>query len=194
MKKILVVLVALLIAGGAFADSLWNEQSISPYSTKKLFKPGDVITVLIVESTSAVQKAGTDTNNQDTLSLDFTNALNSESAASPTAKSFKGARANAYKGGGSTTRSSNVLAAVTVTVNNVLPNGNIVISGVHKVTVNEEVQEITVKGIVRPEDLSKWNTVYSYQVADSTVTIKGSGTVGEAQAPGLFMRLLNWIF
>ncbi len=194
MKKVLLSIILLaLVISGVMADSLWNEKSVSPYSTKKQFKPGDIITVLVVENTSAVQKAGTDTSNQDNLGMSFTKALTDADVAAG-AKSFSGARSNSYKGAGTTTRSSSVLAAVTATVLSVMPNGNLNITGVHKVTVNEEAQEITIKGMVRPEDLTKWNTVYSYQVAEAAVTVKGSGSVGEASAPGILMRVLNWIF
>jgi len=179
------------------SDSLWGNGSASLYATQKPFKPGDIIMVIIVENTSAAQKAGTDTSNQDNLSASFTHTLSKLVpifGSTGTPKTVQGELSGSYKGAGGTSRTSNVLAVVAATVQEVQPNGNVVISGTHKVSVNEEVQEVMIKGVVRPLDVTSWNTVYSYQVADSTVSVKGKGTVDEAQSPGLFRRVLNWIF
>lgn len=201
MKKIFLFLTAAVLTIQfttiVLPDSLWNEGSSSFYATQKPFKPGDIIMIIIVESTSAAQKAGTDTSNQDNLSASFTHTIQRLVpifGSTGTPKTVQGALSGAYKGSGGTTRTSNVLAVVAATVQTVLPSGNVVIIGTHRVTVNEEVQEVSIRGVVRPADVTTWNTVYSYQVADSNVSVKGTGTVDEAQSPGFFRRVLNWIF
>ncbi len=178
----------------AFSSSLWNENSSSPLVVEKPYKIGDVVMVLIVESTSAVQKAGTDTSNQDSLSASFSHTITKLEGAIAPSNTLQGSRSNAFKGSGSTTRTSNVLATVAVMVKSVLPDGNLMISGTHKVSVNEESQEISISGVIRPKDITAWNTVYSYQVANANVMVKGAGSVGEASSPGLLMRFLNLIF
>ena len=60
--------------------------------------------------------------------------------------------------------------------------------------INDESQEILISGIIRSKDVSPANTVYSYQVADAQVSFKGTGAVQEAEAPGWFTRILNWLF
>lgn len=176
------------------SSSIWNENSSSPFIVQKPYKVGDVIMVLIVESTSAVQKAGTDTQNQDNLSASFTHAIQKLQGVLPPSASLQGSRSQSFKGSGSTSRTSNVLATIAVTVKNVLPDGNLYIEGTHKVSVNEERQEIKISGIIRPKDITAWNTVYSYQVANADVAVKGTGAVGEASSPGLIMRILNFLF
>jgi len=173
------------------ADSIWNRSSSSPYSVAKSFKVGDIITIIILESTSAVTKAGTDTNANDSLSLAFSSNL--ESFYHPS-KSVGGSGGNTYKGLGSTTRSSNVTAKVASVVVRVLQNGNLMIAGEHRVAVNDETQTIKISGVIRPKDVTLQNTVYSYQVAQADVSVKGKGSVGDAESPGIFTRFFNWIF
>lgn len=195
MKKIFFLFIAVfLLNSGAFSSSLWIENSSSPFVVQKPYKIGDVIMVLIVESTSAVQKAGTDTQNQDNLGANFSHTIQKLQGVIGPSAGLQGSRSQSYQGSGSTTRSSNVLATVAVTVKNVLPDGNLMIDGMHKVAVNEERQEIQISGLIRPKDISSWNTVYSYQVANAEVSVRGTGAVGEASSPGIIMRVLNLLF
>ena len=176
------------------ADSLYNESSSSPYSTQKSYKIGDIITVLVLETTSAVQKAGTDTSNQDNLSANLTHTIDRLSGIIAPNTSATASWGNKYTGAGSTTRSSNVIAAVSAQVTGIEPGGNLSIIGHHKVSVNEEIQDIVIKGTVRTKDVTSWNTVYSYQVADADISVKGVGSVGSASAPGIITRFFDMIF
>ncbi len=195
MKKAIIVLSVMLSFNTmALSSSLWIEDSSSPFVVQKPYRIGDVIMVLIVESTSAVQKAGTDTQNQDNLGASFSHTIQKLQGTIAPSGSLQGSRSQSYQGSGSTTRSSNVLATVAVTVKNVLPDGNLVIEGTHKVAVNEERQEINVSGIVRPKDITAWNTIYSYQVANAEVSVKGTGSVADTSSPGIIMRVLNFLF
>ncbi len=176
------------------ADSIFRQDLPSPYSTQKIYKVGDVITILILETTSAVQKAGTDTQNQDNLSASFSHTIERITGTIAPNNSASAAWGNKYKGAGATTRSSNVIAAVSAQVSDIEPGGNLRIMGHHKVSVNEEKQDIVVKGVIRTKDITSWNTIYSYQVADADISVKGVGTVGTASSPGVITRILDMIF
>jgi len=176
----------------AFSDSIWKDTSSSPYAASKSFRVGDVITIIILETTSAAQKAGTDTNVDDSLATSIDH--NITRLGFKPSNFFNASAGNTYKGLGSTSRSSKVTARVAAVVTKVLPNGNLLLSAEHRVEVNSEVQIIRISGMIRPKDVSLANTVFSYQVAGADVSIKGSGTVGEAQEPGVFTRFFNWIF
>jgi flagellar L-ring protein precursor FlgH len=191
MKKLITLIVFLLSFSFAYSDSIWNDASSSPYSVSKSFRVGDVITVMILESTSAVQKAGTNTNANDSLGLSFNSNI---AGFYHPGRSVSGSGGNTYQGLGDTSRTSNVTAKVASVVVKVLPNRNLVIEGEHRVEVNGEVQTVKISGVIRPKDVSLQNTVYSYQVADASVSVKGSGTVGDVESPGVFTRILNWIF
>ena len=174
-----------------FADSVWKDTSSSLYSPSKNFKVGDIITIVILETTNAVQQANTGTTVDDNLSTAFSSNL---ASFLHTGKAITGSGGNTYSGQGSTTRQSNVTAKVATVVTRVLSNGNLLISGEHRIEVNEEVQTIKISGMVRPKDVSIGNTVFSYQVAGASVSIKGKGSIGEAEEPGFFTRFFNWLF
>ena len=72
--------------------------------------------------------------------------------------------------------------------------GNLVIEGERTITVNGEKQISKLRGVVRPEDISGQNTVFSYRLADAVITYTGKGDVNSAQKPGFFTRIINWIF
>lgn len=197
MKKLRIMTALLLAASflplpGTFADSIWERTSTSPYSVSKSFRVGDIITIMVLESTSAVQKAGTDTNVNDNLSTTLDHTI-TRLGVDPS-NYLKATAGNTYRGLGSTTRTSNVTAKIAAVVVKVMANGNLMIAGEHRVEVNNEVQTLRISGMVRPKDVSLQNTVYSYQVAGADVSVQGKGVVGEAESPGVFTRFFNWIF
>ncbi|MFC1559473.1 flagellar basal body L-ring protein FlgH [Candidatus Margulisiibacteriota bacterium] len=191
---IALVLMISCFCSAAFADSLWNETSSSPYTTAKSFKVGDIVTVFILESSSAIQKAGTDTNVRDDLSASLNHTIDALRPTIDNSIQVQGGIGNKYKGLGATTRTSNVQAKVAAIVVKVLPNGNLLIKGEHKVEVNDERQFINVSGMIRPKDVSLDNTIYSHQVANASVSVRGSGPVRDAEEPGWLTKTFNWLF
>jgi len=194
MRKIFLLVGLLLIAGLASADSVWNENSASPYSTQKAYKVGDIINVLILENTSAKSDATTKTDVKDDLGMKLSHTIQRLAPIVGTDNSVTGHNQNTYAGSGQTNRGNNVTARIAAWVTDVLPNGNLAIKGVHRVEVNSEVQEITITGIVRPKDISGANTLYSYQVANAELSVKGSGAVADSESPGWLTRIFNWLF
>ncbi len=177
------------------ANSLWNKDSTSPYSSSKSFKEGDIVTILILESSSALSQAGTNTGVRDDLSFNFTNTLQNIYSTAGGPSGIAGINGqNKYTGTGSTTRTSNIQAKISAVVTKVFPNGNLALLGRHTIVVNREREEMTITGIIRSKDITQANTVYSYQVAESNISVKGEGSVAEAENPGWFTRILNWLF
>jgi flagellar L-ring protein FlgH len=195
MKQMLAVACLLLtLAAAAAADSLWSDTAGSPYSPRKSYKVGDIVNLIVLESSTAKNLSGSNSSVRDDLSTKLTHTLARLAPVIGTNLSVAGNAANNYTGSGSTNRGSNVTARIAAWVTEVLANGNLRIKGEHKVEVNDEQQKITITGLVRPQDISGANTIYSYQVANAELSIKGEGSVADAGAPGWLTRLFNWIF
>jgi flagellar L-ring protein precursor FlgH len=164
----------------------------SLYTDKKGKRIGDVITVMIVENAQANTDSRTQTQkrNQVNASLNDGKGLLSFIPG-------LGARANHdinYDGNGQTARNGELTAKVSVQIDEVFDNGNLLIKGSKNVFVNEEKQILDVEGIVRPEDINSDNTIFSYKIADAKIRYSGDGDVQDAARPGIIARFFNWIF
>ncbi|HOP74286.1 MAG TPA: flagellar basal body L-ring protein FlgH [Bacillota bacterium] len=197
MKKIIklsviigLVLSLLLISGAAFGDSLWTENSNSLYKSQpRSFKVGDLITIIIVEQATASQKASSSNGKDGSLS-----AGPGTGVLKDVIPELKGDWESKYEGTGSTTRGGSLTAKLTVTISEITPEGLLLVEGKQTIKVNNENQVLTVKGKIRPEDVSQSNTVYSTYVADAVIEYQGKGTLGDTQRPGILTRIFNWIF
>ncbi|MBI5399138.1 flagellar basal body L-ring protein FlgH [Candidatus Saganbacteria bacterium] len=194
-RRLFLIFAALCLVGAATADSIWNEkESASPYSTEKGYRLGDIVNIIILENTTAQNRAGTKTDIRDDLSAKLNHTIAKLAPIIGASNSLTGQAANKYQGLGQTSRDSSVQARISAWVKEVLPNGNLRIEGHHRVQVNNETQDITITGLVRPKDISGANTIFSYQVADAELTVQGTGVVAETESPGWLVRFINWLF
>lgn len=182
--------------------SLWSADSDlnSLFVNQKARKIGDVVTIRIVESSKATNKASTGTDRKTSLSAGLNNFLGSENRYSSTDPFFNpfgsisGGFDRSFEGSGSTQRSGDLTAYLTARVVDVLPNGNLVLIGTREVGVNNEKQLITLSGIVRPKDISADNQIQSIHISDAKISYSGSGTVNDPQRPGWLVRALDKIW
>lgn len=181
----------LLITAQASATSLWSDTSpaAAMFADRKARAVGDTVTILIVEQTSAVNKAGTNTSKETETNMGAGSGflLKAITAAGSD-------YSDSYNSSGSTTRSNTLNAKITAQVVEVKPNGNLVITGSQTIKVNGEDQKIQVTGTVRPDDINPDNTVYSTALSDSSVKVDGKGSIGSKQKPGIINRLFGWLF
>ena len=163
---------------------------------------GDVITVLLQESTSASKSAKTSTDKeQDTtianptffgaspqfnlpglipLDSNRDNTLEQDLQASRT-----------FEGEGDSSQSNSLSGAITVTISDVLPNGNLVVRGEKWLTLNQGEEFIQISGIVRPQDIGTNNTILSTQIGDARITYSGKGVLAESNKMGWLARFFN---
>jgi flagellar L-ring protein FlgH len=199
MKKIIPLLLSFIFLNAIHAQSLWNDQnSRSLFADKRAEKIGDILTVLVQESSTATKKNSTSTsknNSQDASISTFlygagagTAALLSRGGSMP---ALKYDNKNTFDGGGSIDNSQNLVASVAVKVIDVLPNGNLVIEGQRETSFSGEKQSAVLHGIVRTEDIMSNDSVYSYNIADAKVDILSKGTLTDSQNRGWFTWAWN---
>jgi flagellar L-ring protein FlgH len=73
------------------------------------------------------------------------------------------------------------------------PDGTLRIAGEQTLRVNGELQKIRVSGLVRPEDISAENTVWSHRIANADLELLGVGVVSESQRQSIFYRVFKWL-
>jgi flagellar L-ring protein precursor FlgH len=100
---------------------------------------------------------------------------------------------NDIRGRGDITRTERLSMRLAATVTQILPNGNLVISGKQEIRVNFELRELVMVGIVRPEDISARNTVNYDQIAEARVSYGGRGQMTDVQQPRYGTQLLDII-
>lgn len=136
-----------------------------------------------------------DTNPAKTI-VDGNHELGTKQADSTNLPAWKISTKNEHKGSGSLSRKDSVSARITCKVIEILPNNNLVIEGKQNVTVDRDLQTIVFKGVIRPDDISASNTIYSYNVADAEINFGGKGSIADKQKRGVFEFLgdLIWPF
>lgn len=153
----------------------------------------DVVTVIVAESASANTTGNTQTSRKSSVNSSITGLPGIKSAAATTALSSLARMSSdtELNGTGATGRSTTLTTNMTARVVHVLPNGFLVIEGSKNVQINSEWQVVTVRGVVRPADLTNDNTVPSQRIAQMEVKLDGKGVVNDAiRRPNFLYRLL----
>ena len=162
------------------------------YSDRRARDVGDLLTITLLENTTAQTSANTATNKESNLSLGTPSILGApvtlggKDILSATAK---GARD--FTGKGNSAQSNRLQGNVTVTVVQRLPNGNLVVQGQKNLRLNQGDELVQVQGIVRPGDISADNTVPSSRVAEARIVYGGRGPVAQSNAMGWLSRFFN---
>jgi len=194
------VLLLVIIVPPLGAESLFDARGASLFKDHTARMVGDIVTVIVSEATDAENKGSSEFDKNTKVSggirvdgfLDYMFPGWFEPMEpiknmdiDPTEKSG---------GSGKTSQGNTFTTRITATVIEVLPNGNLVIEGTKAIKVNEEKQDLVLKGVVRPEDISPMNTVLSTQIADVEMFYKGKGPVSQRNKPGIISKIFNWIF
>lgn len=168
------------------AQSLYDEASFRPLtSDNKAFRVGDILTVQVIENSSATTSSDTDTRRKNSLGIDIgkdTGYL----------KQLNMGVNGDFDGGGRTQRANRLLATISVTVNQITKNGDLQVSGEQVLAVNDEAQKVKLEGRVRLVDISDSNVVLSTRLADARITYVGEGELTERQKRGWWRKILDW--
>jgi flagellar L-ring protein FlgH len=182
------ILLSALSFGTAHGISLFDESTFRPLvADNKAFRVGDAITVQVYENSSA--NSSVDTNTQQKNDINASINKGPSKSIGQLGISIGGE----FDGGGSTQRTNRLLATISVTVREILPNGDLRISGEQLLLVNDEKQRVNLQGRVRPYDVSDSNLVVSNRIADAKITYLGEGDVTDRSRRGWWRKLLDAI-
>lgn len=175
----------LLISLDSLAQNLYRYDQYRPLvSDRRAHRVGDILTVLVVENASASATAGTNTDKSNGLGAQFSSPSSSQ-------KNYSLSVDQNYDGGGKSARTGKLLAQISVEVKAVEQNGDMLISGVQDIEINDEKQTINLAGKVRSIDVDERNTVLSTRVANAKITYVGNGVLAESQHKGWLSRLIT---
>jgi flagellar L-ring protein precursor FlgH len=177
--------------------SLFNAISTNDmYSDKKAVRVGDIITVMLKESTQASKSAKTETDKESDYNLDPIVGLGGKNVNIGGQNIQLGMKSGgSFTGEGKSNQSNSLSGNITVNVMRVLANGNLMIRGEKWLTLNTGEEFIRVEGIVRAIDVSAENTVESNRIANARIQYSGKGDLQETQSAGwlsgFFMSVLS---
>lgn len=164
--------------------AIYNVASARPlFEDRRARFIGDTITINIAERTAASKSSENKTERSHTIEA---------SAPTITGLPFKSAQgtalgvasSNAFNGSGENTSANNFTGVLTVTVIEVYPNGNLLVSGEKQIGLKEGEEFIRFSGVVNPNNITSTNTVQSTQVADARIEFKANGFIDSAQVMG----------
>ena len=151
----------------------------------------DVLTIVVLDRASAVARGTTKTARSSAAQASITSIAGTPPGGDRLTNLLKLGGNSTLDGQGETSRETVLNTTLTARVTQVLPNGLLVVEGVKSVRVNSEVQQIGIRGVVRPVDLSTNNRVFSDNLAFLEINVNGKGVVGDAvRRPNLLYRLL----
>ncbi|WP_164074068.1 MULTISPECIES: flagellar basal body L-ring protein FlgH [Stenotrophomonas] len=162
------------------------------YSDRRARDVGDLLTITLLENTTATTSANTATNKESNLSIGTPSifgapvTLGGKDVLSATAAGKRD-----FTGKGNSAQSNRLQGSVTVTVVQRLPNGNLVVQGQKNLRLNQGDELVQVQGIVRPADIAQDNSIPSSRVADARIVYGGRGPVAQSNAMGWLSRFFN---
>ena len=184
--------------GPASANSLWRVGARAFFADQRASRVGDILTVLIQindqAKTSNATVAGRDSSNasgiphlfglESSLGRILPGAYDPANTVATNSKTSS-------TGAGSVNRQEQINLTIAAVVTAVLPNGNMMIQGSQEVQTNSELRQLTVAGIVRPEDISSSNTILHTQIAEARINYGGRGDISRVQKTPAGQALLE---
>jgi flagellar L-ring protein precursor FlgH len=169
-----------------------DDSAVTLFDDAVAHRVGDVLTIVLQESTHATKSAITTTKKTTAEAMSaptllgapltvhgrniLNNALND---------------ATSFDGEGGSSQSNALTGSISVTVARRLANGNLLVRGQKWITINQGREYVRIQGIVRPIDIGQDNTVPSTMVADATIAYGEEGTLNDANAKGWLARFFD---
>ena len=167
---------------------------INLYSDQTVANVGDIVTVIIAINDKASLDNSTDRSKTANSNLNVDWGFSTGSSSSQPSTLTAGVTSTSTtQGQGNVDRQEQIQVSVAAVVTEVLPNGNLVISGSQEVRVNYELRQLTVAGIVRPYDISRNNTIAYDRIAEARISYGGQGRLTEVQQPSWGQEIYDFV-
>jgi len=176
------------------ANSLWRSGSRSFFNDQRATRIGDILTVNIEIDDKAEVSNSSNRSREGSTSAGLTNFFGLEDAIGDALgvdpQNLVTADASSeHTGTGAINREEKIELTIAAVIVDRLPNGNLVIAGRQEVRINGELRELTVSGIIRPEDVTASNTINHTQIAEARISYGGRGQISAVQRPNWGQRL-----
>ena len=182
-------------------NSLWRPGARAFFKDQRASEVGDIVTVTIdiddkgvISNTTARSRTATEDSSatrflgyESAMSRVLPEAVNPGNLVDLDSK-------GTHSGTGSVNRTEDIELKVAAVVTQVLPNGNLAIFGRQEVRINFEIRELSVGGVIRPEDISSTNTVSAEKIAEARIAYGGRGQITDMQQPRYGQQIYDIIF
>ncbi len=164
---------------------------LSLFDDRKALRVGDIITIQLSERTVSRKSSGVSVTKDSSANFDAGPILGRVPTLNGRTLETAVGQKRDFSGDADADQSNSLQGNITVTVAEVLPNGNLVVRGEKWMTLNRGDEFIRISGIVRPDDISPSNTVVSTRLANAKISYSGTGTLADSQSMGWLARFFN---
>lgn len=153
-------------------------------SDRRAVRVGDILTVVLDESTQSSKSAGTSFGKESSIGIDVPTVLGK---AYPDVATSAGAERD-FKGSAKSSQQNTLRGSIAVSVHRVLPNGTLLIKGEKALRLNQGDEFIRLTGLVRIDDINRYNQVSSQSVANAKISYAGRGVLNDSNSAGWLTR------
>ncbi len=172
--------------------SLFQDRGgLALFDDRRALNVGDIVTIMLSERTVSRKSSGVSVQRDSSMDFNAGTLLgNTPSFGGSTLETNIQQNRN-FSGDAGADQSNSLQGNITVTVAEILPNGNLVVRGEKWMTLNRGDEFIRISGIVRPEDISPDNTVLSTRLANAQISYSGTGALADSGSMGWLSRFFN---
>ena len=188
-KFLTAIILTLAFTSIANAQSLWDDNA-NWYGDERPSRVGDIVTVLVNERTDAKDEATMD------VQKSATNNVNDGARGAGILRFIRGLTFNSNnssKGDGSVERKHHATGTLACLITEVLPNGNLVIEGTRDIRTSEEILQMQLVGVIRPQDVTADNQINSSLIANAEISVRGKGIISRTQRVGIITQILQTV-
>jgi flagellar L-ring protein precursor FlgH len=193
--------VSVFLVESGQADSIWDRRDQRfgyLFMDNRARRVGDLLTVVVREVTGAstTEARKLDKNNSESGKFNFSGKTSGNGVSRDAAAELSSSQSSdrAFNGSAGYENDRKFLDQMTVTVVDVLPNGNLVIEGYRKRVVSNETRILRISGVVRPNDVDLKNSIESRSIANFSISYEGNGVESRFTNQGWLGRVGNKVW